>query len=284
MSEIDIVPEMLEEIQQEFKRLFQKDPTVKRVYKKIQNNAVDYEEANAFAIRLGEMLSEALRKYVTVDNLPEGRFWYNMASRIMNPTLSTNYNLIADVCRYAQETVNTKGGIALKVLTPALNQNKIDGFVDKLSNAEQFEDVEWMLGEPVVNFSQSVVDDSIRDNMDFHVGAGLSPKIIRTLGANETRTAVRGKGRVKYQIPCKWCESLAGVYDYRDMPDYIADNIFRRHEYCRCTVEYVEAGKKQDVWSKKVYDIGKDDRIRYSKALNRDTEKERQDRIEKSGN
>lgn len=252
MSEIDLVPETLAQIQKEFKRQFQQDSTVKRIYELIKKNAVDYEEANTFAIRIGEILSRVLQQYITVDTLPEGRMWYNIAERIMNPTLATNYNLIADVCRFAQESVNKKSGISLKAITPPINQNKIDGFIDRLSK-DEFENVQWMLGEPVVNYSQSVVDDSIRVNADFHSKSGLSPQLVRSLGASESRTALRGKTRVRYNIPCKWCESLAGVWDYNDMPDFVADNIFRRHEYCRCTVEYVADGKAQDVWTKKIY-------------------------------
>lgn len=281
MSNVDIVPETLEQIQKDFQRRFQKDATVKRIYELIKQNAVDYEDANEFAIRLGEMLSESLKTFITVDTLPEGRMWYNIASRIMTPTLSTNHALISDVCYYAQKAVNDKAGISLKVIQPALNTNKIEGFVDKLSNAEDFESVQWMLEEPVVNYSQSVVDDSIRDNMEFHAKSGLSPKIVRKLGANETRTAVRGKTKTKYKIPCRWCESLAGVWNYLDMPDFVADNIFRRHEYCRCTVEYIDAEKKQDVWTKRIYDLDREERIQYSQQS---TNESREDRINRLGN
>lgn len=268
MSEIDIVPGLLEQVQKEFKRLFQSDPTVKRIYEQIKKNAVEYAEANKFAIRVGEILSEALRKYITVDTLPDGIMYYNIASRIMEPTLRTNYNLIVDVCKYAQQNVNSKSKIGLKVITPEINQDKVDGFADVLSS-DAFEKTQYMLGEPVVNYSQSVVDDSIRENVEFHAKSGLSPKIIRRLDTTENRMIMRGKTKVKYQVPCTWCLSLAGTYDYLDMPDYIADNIFRRHEYCRCTVEYVDAEEnyKQDVWSKKIYDINKADRI----ALNNQT-------------
>jgi hypothetical protein len=40
---------------------------------------------------------------------------------------------------------------------------------------------------------------------------------------------------------------LAGVYDYSKRPE----NIFRRHEFCRCTVTYQSEKKSQNVWSKR---------------------------------
>lgn len=255
MSEIDIVPGMLEEIQKEFKKEFQDDKTIKRIYELIKKNAVDYYEANEFAIRCGEILSEVLQKYVTVEALPEGRMWYNIAERIMRPTLSQNYVLVADVCEHAQKNINKEIKTGLKVVRPALNESRMEGFIDKLSDAEEFETVQWVMGEPVVNYSQSVVDDSIKANAEFHYNSGLHPKIVRKLDSAETRTVVRGKRKIKYEVPCKWCKSLAGTYDYGDMPDFIADNIFRRHEGCRCTVEYYSGNTKQDVWSKKIYNV-----------------------------
>lgn len=283
MSELDLVPSLLDEIQKEFKTLFQNDPTVKRIYKQIQNYAVDYDDANEFAIRVGEMLSQALQMYITVDTLPEGRFWFNMASRILEPTLTTNYNLISDVCTYAQQAINDKSRVGLKPIKPPINKDRINNFIDKVSDAEDFESVQWMLGEPVVNYSQSVVDDSIWTNCDFQAASGLSPKIVRTLDSRETRYTKEKKegNRTKkprpYQVPCKWCISLAGTYDYLDMPDYIHDNIFRRHENCRCKVEVVEISKnkKQDVWSKTESEISKQDRLRYANAKQQMTPEER---------
>lgn len=248
---IDVAPELLELIQKEFQKNFEADTTIKRIYGMMENGVASYIEANEFSIRVGEILSNAYLKYLSVDTLPEGRFWYNIATTIMQPTLENNYDLIIEVCESAQQLVNTSSGVGLGFVQPALNQNKIDGFIDKLSNTENFDDIEWMLEEPVVNFSQAVVDDSIKANANFHARSGLSPKIVRKLSSYETKVATRGKQKIKYQVPCKWCEALAGTWDYYDMPDFVADNIFRRHENCRCTVEYASDGKRQDVWSKK---------------------------------
>lgn len=278
MSNVDIVPETLEQIQKDFQRRFQKDATVKRIYELIKQNAVDYEDANEFAIRLGEMLSESLKTFITVDTLPEGRMWYNIASRIMTPTLSTNHALISDVCYYAQKAVNDKAGISLKVIQPALNTNKIEGFVDVLSNAEDFTNVEYMLGEPVVNYSMSVVDDSIKANADFHANAGLTPIIRRRTGPHEVKPEQKKPYR-KYAIPCKWCQSLEGVYKYFDMPDYVADNIFRKHEGCRCIIEYIDAEKKQDAHSKVKYDLSREDRIQFSQMQSTEAAQDRINRL-----
>ena len=286
----DIAPELLELIQNEFKKNFDADKEIQRIYKLIQSASIEYDEANKFAIRCGELLSDALNKFVTVDALPEGKMWYNIAQKIMQPTLENNYNLINDVCNYAQKTINDISKVTMNYVVPPINQNKIDGFIDKLSS-DDFENVQWMLGEPVVNYSQSVVDDAIRTNMDFHVKSGLTPRIRRTLDSAETRYTKEkkvGNRTIKprpYQVPCDWCRSLAGTYDYGDMDTFVYDNIFRRHENCRCTVEYINDKKAQDVWDKTEREVGIAERKRIlSEGFTQTTPQERLARIQSLNN
>lgn len=246
---VDIAPELLDKIQKDFKKSFQNDNTIKEIYGLIQNGLVSYEEANQFSIRCGELLSQSYLKYLTNETLPEGKLWFNIAEKILTPTLTQNYDLITEVCSYAQENVNKVSGVNIQYIKPDINQNRIDGFVDKVSSYEKYDDAKWMLEEPVVNYSQSVVDDSIRTNADFHAKSGLTPQLVRKVDIFERRIALRGKTRVSYSIPCQWCIGLAGTFDYYSAPS----DIYRRHENCRCTVEYVSDKKKQDVWSKRIY-------------------------------
>lgn len=54
---------------------------------------------------------------------------------------------------------------------------------------EQYEDTESKLLSAFENFSQHIVDETIRKNAELHHNAGLSPKIIR-----------RSTGKC-----CRWC-------------------------------------------------------------------------------
>ena len=61
--------------------------------------------------------------------------------------------------------------------------------------------------------------------------AGLRPRVIRTAESH----------------CCKWCSALAGTYDYPRVPK----DVYRRHERCRCRVEYDPGeGRRQNVWNK----------------------------------
>ena len=137
----DIVPSLLEAIQDDFKRQWKENKTIARIWGKIKSKTASYKDANQFAIEVGEMLARSYRKYITSGTLPEGKMWYNIATRILEPTFHTNYSLITDVCDEVQKIFNEENKVGLGTVAPEFNNDKMMGFINKLSNAENFEDV-----------------------------------------------------------------------------------------------------------------------------------------------
>lgn len=224
----DIVPELFEKIEKEFKEKFETDDTIKRVYDLVQSGKANYEQVNEFASRTGEICSAVLQKYITSDTLPNGKMYYNIAERILRPRLANCHALVADVAANVQSDINKKLGIGIKGIKPTLNESRLSGIIEKITSAEQFEDVSWMLVEPIVNFVQAVADDAVRENAEFQYEAGLSPQVKRI---------VSGKC-------CDWCRNLAGTFKYGDEPQ----GVFARHDYCRCRVLYDDGnGNIKDV-------------------------------------
>lgn len=232
----DVTPKLLEAIQHDFQNQFDKSGLIKSLYAKIRDGTATYDEANEFAIETGKLLSAAFKKNLSEDVLPDGRMYYNIANRILNATLTNNHKLITEVTSKVQTSLNKAAGIGLKAVIPDVNESRIIGLVNKASSAAEFSTVAWLFDEPVVNFSQSIVDDSIRANAEFQYKSGLSPKIVR-----------REAGDC-----CDWCKEVVGSYKYPDVPE----GVYKRHRYCRCTVTY-EAGKyAADVHTKREYDSG----------------------------
>lgn len=230
----DIAPKLLKKIQDDFKNKFDNSKIIRELYRKVEQENATYKEANEFAIEVGELLSGSFKKNLSSSVLPDGRMYYNIADRIIRDTLGNNYELVADISTKVQEILNKKAGIGIKAIKPKINEDKVRGIVDIVSGKEKYDEIAYMLGEPVINFSQSVVNDAVRENADFQYKAGLSPKIIRT-----------STGKC-----CEWCDKLAGIYDYEAVSD-TGNNVFRRHKYCRCLVEYAPGdGKRQNVHTK----------------------------------
>lgn len=233
--EKDVAPELLKLIQSEFQGSFEKNKKILVFYEKFLKGDATYDEVHDFAIETGRILAETFRQNLSSAILPDGKMYYNIADRVISKTLGHNYELIADAAVQVQDTLNQKAGIGLKAIRPGLNQDRIDGIINRVSSEEYYDDIKWILYEPVINFSQSVVDDAVRENADFQYRAGLSPKIVRT-----------STGRC-----CEWCSRLVGIYDYSDVMD-TGNSVYRRHERCKCKVMYHAGnGMKQDVHTKR---------------------------------
>ena len=151
----------------------------------------------------------------------------------LGPLLENNHELVADAAEAAQNALNAAAGLGLKAVRPTLNQSRVDGLIDKVSSYENFEDAAWVLDEPVVNFTQSVVDDAIRENVAAQARAGLSPTV----------------KRIAESGCCPWCSNLEGTYEYP-----VERDVYRRHERCRCLVLFdPKTGKVQNAHTKVQY-------------------------------
>lgn len=228
----DVVPELLENIERNFNSKLNKNKKLKKIREMIEGGEATYRQANEYAIEVGEILASTLQAHIKSESLPDGKMYYNIAERILDETLTNNHNIVAKVSSDIQSELNKSIGLGLKGIEPSVNRPRIESIVNRITHEEMFDDVSWILGEPVVNFTQTVVDDTIKANVDFQGESGLHPTIVRTVHGAD---------------PCDWCKSQAGTYKYPNVPE----EIYKRHDRCRCTVEYNPGdARKQNVWTK----------------------------------
>lgn len=235
--ENDIVPELLDKIKEDFFKAAESNAQLERLLLLLQNGEATFLDAHEFSTILGKLIAKSLKDNISSAVLPEGKMHYNIAERILNDILGTNHNMVSSYSDRVQNILNQKADIFLNSIKPKINQDRIDGMINRLSYEEKFDDVAWMLDEPVVNFSNNVVDKFIKANAEFQYKAGLSAKIIRTSTGN----------------CCEWCDAIAGTYTYPKVPK----DLYRRHKNCDCVVEYFPAkgsenfGKHQNSHTKK---------------------------------
>lgn len=232
MMATDIVPELLESIERDFNSKLSKNKKLNNIQKMIEGGTATYQQANEYAVEVGEILASTFKTHIKSEALPDGKMYYNIAERVIDPTLKNNHVIVAKVSAEIQDQLNKSIGLGLKGIEPKVNQLRIDSVINRIVAEEKFDDVAWILGEPIVNFTQSVVDETIMENVNFQGESGLHPTIVRTSHGTD---------------PCDWCESLAGAYKYPDIPD----DIYKRHDRCRCTVEYNPGdARRQNIWTK----------------------------------
>lgn len=229
---VDIVPSLLKNIEDDFSKNFKDNQIIRNLYELLNEGSATYADAHKFSIEVGNLLSNSFKKYISIDVLPDGKMHYNIVERILNKTLRNNHTLISDVCVVVQKKINTDYGIGLKPIKSPYKTDAVNDLIDKVSDAELFDEIRWVLDEPIKTFSEKIVDDTIKANAEFQSSAGLSPKIVR----------------ISTGDCCEWCEEIAGEYIY---PDNVPDDVYRRHNRCRCITEFVSVAKTQNVWTKK---------------------------------
>lgn len=231
----NVTPGLIDAVTAEFKRLYEGSETIRLLLGKVREGTATFAQAQQYSLEVSRLIGAAYGKHVSSAVLPDGRMYYNIASRLIPSTMDENYKAVSDYAAEVQKQLNEQAKIRLKVKAAEKDTDRIEGLVNLASSAERYDDVSGQLLTAFENFSQSIVDKTIQANADLHYRAGLSPKIIR---------------RAERKC-CQWCSNLAGEYDYpMDMPD----DVFRRHENCRCTVLYDPAdGKRsfQNVYTKR---------------------------------
>ena len=231
----DVVPEMLSDIDSLFKAHTMADRKLATVSKRIRDGTATQIDGHLYAERLGHNASRALQEVLTPDRLPDGKLYYNIATRTVVPTLENNQRLVNEAATSIQSTIDAKSGIRMGSIEPEFPKSRVNGLIDKMcAEGIEIEDALKWLGEPIVNNSEAFYDDFQRDNAEFRYKSGLKTTITR----------------IAEPKCCEWCAGLEGTYDYAYAGD-LPEDIYRRHEFCRCSVTVTYKRTTENVWTKR---------------------------------
>lgn len=236
----DIVPELLEKIQKSFDQKVSTDETISAFLKKVEKGTATMEELSLYGRKLGDHLAESLLENITLETLPDSRLYFNIANRILDPTMHNNYDLVNSAAAAVQKSIDKANGIGLNTVKATYPEERVMAVINGLSDkTATWETIRSRMDEPVRNISQSFVDDFMMVNAAFRSKAGLKTHIVRST----------------FGKCCEWCEQLAGSYSY---PEDVPRDVFKRHDNCRCTVVLKSEKGSQNVWSKKWQDPDED--------------------------
>ena len=140
--------------------------------------------------------------------------------------------MLSDVQRVIDEKLNLK----IKPRTPDFPLERVEQISHSLVDATVgMETIQRRARSATENVINSFADDFVKENAEMRNDAGLSCYLTRYTS---------GKC-------CKWCDGLAGRYKYDEAPD----DIYRRHDNCYCVVTFENGRMRQDVWSKKTWEV-----------------------------
>ncbi len=187
-----------------------------------------YHEASLYAARVGDLLGRTLRHHAPVVSIEEWDL-----DKLIPQSLGLDHEMVANVCLQTQTAINEANHLGIRAAVPEFDGSRAYGLVEELRENPEFVNIEHLFYDQVTNFSQNIVDRSVRDNAELQSNAGVDAYIVRT---------------AEYGA-CEWCQALEGTYRYEDVKAP-GNDVFRRHDSCRCTVEYVVDRGRQNVWSK----------------------------------
>lgn len=228
----DIAPELLERLKKEFDKNVSGNKELTRLRDGILDGTYGYSAVNGYAARLGKALKSAMDTALKSDVLPDGKMYYNIAQRVIEPMLRETFADVTDKAAACITRLNDAAGIGIRAIRPEPEEDRIHGIIDSAAGADYYDDVKDTVHSSAENLTQHAADQAVKENAEFQARSGLSPKIVRSGGSN----------------CCDWCAAMEGTYRY---PDEVPKDVYRRHAHCNCTVEFVpDKSRRQDVHSK----------------------------------
>lgn len=110
----DIVPQLIEAVTMEYHRLYDGSSKIQNLLEKVKRGSATYEEAQEYSIEVSRLIGKAYEKHISSATLPDGRMYYNIASRLLPSTLDENYDLVSKYSADVQQKLNENAGIGLK--------------------------------------------------------------------------------------------------------------------------------------------------------------------------
>ncbi len=169
----DVAPELYKKLKSTFENKCGADEKIEEISKLIDTGKGTYKDATDYAVRTGQILGETFSEHLSYDTLPDGKMYYNIAQRTVAPMLKNNHVLVSKKCEAVQRTLNEVERLGLKAIVPELNEEYIKEIVDKASDFDEVEKMLDYLIQTATRFSQSVVNDSVRQNAKFQSESGL---------------------------------------------------------------------------------------------------------------
>lgn len=209
--------------------------TRKQIDELIASGKITQTDIFRYAQSVGTDLSTAFVKTLTAENMGSEFIFRELAETIIDPMFRSAHGKINDKAIEMQKVIDAAENIGINPVAGEYSADRALGLVealcaDGISPEKQIE----LMKEPVITNCLKYFDEFIYANADVRSDMGFSAKIIRTPA----------------RACCKWCQNLAGVYDYEDVKN-TGNDVFRRHQNCPCTVTFKTDRIAQNVWNKR---------------------------------
>lgn len=224
--------EALSTIKEKFLDEVSKNKELRTIAKRISAGKADFSDTARYNDIASDILGSVFSEYVPELNSQ------GLKEYICTELLRSQYADINDILAQVQTSLDEKKGIKIAPQKADFPLDRVKKIAHSLEDTTvPTETIQRRAGASCANVSKSFHDDYMKKNASFRNDAGLKCYILRETDGN----------------CCKWCSALAGRYEYDvfEMPD----DIFCRHDNCGCTVTFEHGRTRQNVWSKRSWEV-----------------------------
>ena len=207
------------------------DPQLRAVRKKVQKGTADFNDTAQYSETLSKLIGKNLSANI-LDIPPDVR------EELSTELLEYGYTDINELLNDVQISLDEKNGIHIRPQRADFPTERVEQFVHSLIDPTVDDStIKRRAKAGSETITKSFHDDYMKKNAAFRSDAGLKCYIVRTAA---------------YKC-CEWCSNIAGRYPYN--VDEMPEDIFRRHDNCDCRTTLENGRERQDVWSKRTWEV-----------------------------
>lgn len=219
----DVAPKLYDEIQKRYRQMVQSDKKLISIASKIRKGKGTQADLDAITKGLGRHLSDSMREVLVIENLPDGKMYWNIAEKTIKPALENIYYQVNRYASMEQRMADVEHGVNLAVQAgqdPSYHIRKVMQYATNSVNEGELDNA---LNDPVKTAANKFLDDFKHRNAEIREKAGVPQIVVREYD-----------GVGLHSGACDWCLERAGVWSYEEAKD---NGVFERHDGCGCTID-----------------------------------------------
>lgn len=136
----DVAPALAGAIDTTFNSLVSADAVIRSFNSKLSKGTATQRDVFNYTSRLGLHASKSLTLCLKPDNLPDGKMYWNIATRTIKPLLQRVHSMVIEAAIAVQSTDDQRNGIGVKAMATAFPEERINDLLNKLCSLDLSEE------------------------------------------------------------------------------------------------------------------------------------------------
>lgn len=136
----DVAPALAENIEATFNSLISADAAIRAFNNKLAKGTATQRDVFGYTERLGRHASKSLTLCLKPDNLPDGKMYWNIATRTVKPLLQRVHGMVIEAAIAVQTAEDLRNGIGVKPMAVEFPEERINDILNKLCSLDLSEE------------------------------------------------------------------------------------------------------------------------------------------------